>query len=205
MSPAPDPEPPRQSRSHKSVDASPSDATTILMSYRGHRIQCPLHDANVAPRHERKDDRAGAVVARSADIGVGKVRTSGCYEKSSDPAGARSESVGTTRNGIWKMIVKQQRVRTRGKAVASALSSAAKSPPTTNTASTVPPRAAIPDPVTTRRFRKFDLRFYENMAGRWEDFHYGQLRRDGRGKQVTATAISARSCAGRRDRSMPRR
>ena len=84
------------------------------------------------------------------------------------------------------MTVKQQRVPARPKATATAARGPTNSPGATRKASTVPP-AAIPSPVTTTRFRKYDPRFYENMAGRWEDFHYGQLRRDGRGKQVTTT------------------
>ena len=80
------------------------------------------------------------------------------------------------------MTVKQQRVRTRGKVVVTAACPAVRS-----TASTLSPGASLPVPVKTVRWRDFDTRLYENMAGRWEDFNYGQLRRDGRGDPVTAT------------------
>ena len=85
------------------------------------------------------------------------------------------------------MTIKQQRVRTRGKAAATAARVPAKSPTAKSTAGTVPASTAISGPVTTTRFRKYDPRFYENMAGKWEDFHYSQLRRDGRDRPVTAT------------------
>jgi hypothetical protein len=42
-------------------------------------------------------------------------------------------------------------------------------------------------PETVQRWCKFDPRFYENVQGRWVDFSYGHLRRDGRGQPVTAT------------------
>ena len=73
----------------------------------------------------------------------------------------------------------KQRVRIPGRAVATA----------EHPAGTLPPSVSIPfpiTPVTTVRWREFDTRFYENMAGRWKDFNYGQLRRDGRGMPVTA-------------------
>ena len=86
-----------------------------------------------------------------------------------------------------KMTVNKQRVRTRGKVAATAVSAGATGTATNSTAVIATPSAAIANPETTARYRKYDRRLYENMAGKWEDFNYGQLRRGGRGNGVTAT------------------
>lgn len=80
------------------------------------------------------------------------------------------------------MTVKQQRERTRRKAAPTTVFGAA-----TRTVAAVGAIPASPHPEVTARYRKYDPRFYENIAGKWTDFSYGQLRKDGRGNPLTAT------------------
>ena len=81
-----------------------------------------------------------------------------------------------------KMAVKKQTVRAGHAATVVGARPQAKS-----LAVSALPGTSIPVPAAVHRWRKFDRRFYENMAGQWIDFSYGQLRRDGRGQDMTAT------------------